>query len=419
MIKLTGILPESNSKFKWLYFVMTMLFLVLFGFPLFPLHLTNLFLLILFVLTLIAFILKPFNPGKTILINLVFVIPFIPYLIEFLVSGFNPVVRFEFEKKLFFLSAPLLIPVFLKITGFRNYKLALLVFSASVVTLTIYSLIMLVIKGVIFDPGAYLNGAYILRYNFEAVSGLHPTAYSIFALSSTVFLCYSDILKTKAFRTVFISISAFLIIFVLFVATRIALFTGVFFIFIWIFKTRMSLLKKIFVIYGAILLVIILSSIVPSLNSRMDEIIALKNGKIKPDNTLSQRLLIMDCTWKLISGNLLFGNGTENSQIRLNECYMSKGWPAGSEKSYDPHNQYLLFGLNYGIFALIVFLVCLLIIFRKVIRFPEGSYYMFAVLIFFMSESLLESQMGVYYFGIISLVMYNVLPKLKTLESSF
>jgi O-antigen ligase len=368
---------------------------------------------------LIAFILKPFNPGKTILINLVFVIPFIPYLIEFLVSGFNPVVRFEFEKKLFFLSAPLLIPVFLKITGFRNYKLALLVFSASVVTLTIYSLIMLVIKGVIFDPGAYLNGAYILRYNFEAVSGLHPTAYSIFALSSTVFLCYSDILKTKAFRTVFISISAFLIIFVLFVATRIALFTGVFFIFIWIFKTRMSLLKKIFVIYGAILLVIILSSIVPSLNSRMDEIIALKNGKIKPDNTLSQRLLIMDCTWKLISGNLLFGNGTENSQIRLNECYMSKGWPAGSEKSYDPHNQYLLFGLNYGIFALIVFLVCLLIIFRKVIRFPEGSYYMFAVLIFFMSESLLESQMGVYYFGIISLVMYNVLPKLKTLESSF
>ena len=381
----------------------------MFCFPLYPLHITNLFLMIFFLFTIITFLIKPFNPGKTILLNLIFVLPFLPYLIEFIISGSNPIVSFEFEKKLFFFSAPLIIPVFFKITGFRNYKLALAVFSASMILLTVYSLFVLIFNGVPFNQDSYDNGAYILRYNFETISGLHPTTYSAFAMSAAVFLFFNGSTNSKTGRAICFSFAFFLLIFVLFVATRIALITGLALILIWIFKSKISLMKKIVMVYTSILIVMLLSVAIPSLNSRVDEVLALKNGSVKPDNTLSQRIIIMDCTWGLISENFLFGKGVKNSQSSLNNCYLSKGWLAGSEKSYDPHNQYLVFGLNYGIFDFLAFIILMIVILRKTLEFKESLYYFVIILIFFLSESLLESQMGVYFFGLFSLLFYNCL----------
>ncbi|OPZ98326.1 MAG: hypothetical protein BWY70_01253 [Bacteroidetes bacterium ADurb.Bin408] len=65
-------------------------------------------------------------------------------------------------------------------------------------------------------------------------------------------------------------------------------------------------------------------------------------------------------------------------------------------------------GINYGILILITFLLCLFMIFRKIIRLHEGRYFVVIILLFFMTESLLEKQMGVYFFGLLSLLMYNV-----------
>jgi len=108
------------------------------------------------------------------------------------------------------------------------------------------------------------------------------------------------------------------------------------------------------------------------------------------------------------------GTGSENFQQKLNDCYTVKGWHEGASQNFNPHNQYLLLGINYGIMELIFFGICLFLIFRNIYTFPEGKYFMVAIIFFFFTESILERQMGVYFFGLISLLLYNV-----NLESNF
>jgi len=115
------------------------------------------------------------------------VIPFIPYLVELCVSGFDPVARFEFEKKLLFFTAPFIIALFIKMSGMKGFLVHFTVFTFSVTALFLYTLAVMLFKGIPLTEAAYENGAYILRSNFEVISGLHPTYYSLFAVFS-VFL---------------------------------------------------------------------------------------------------------------------------------------------------------------------------------------------------------------------------------------
>lgn len=390
---------------------MTFVFLTLFAFPLFPLHLTNFFLLLLGVLTAIAFILKPFPIGKILLLNLVFVLPFIPYLAEFLFTGFNPIAGFEFEKKLFFFTAPVIIPIFIYATGFRNYKLALMVFAATIVILTVYSFSLLLIKGIAFLPESYSNGAYMLRNNFEVFSGLHPTVYSIFAILSGCFFLNLKFAERKNLRIICYVLAGVLFISVLFVAARISIITGIACLIFIIIKSKSNWRKKLIFCVLTLFVMFLISYGVPSLKSRMNEFSTLQKGQVTNGNTLSQRVLIFDCTAELFMTNIYTGLGSRNFQKDLNNCYIAKGWAAGSEKSYDPHNQFLSVGLNYGLLMMMIFTVCLIFIFRKVFRISEGKYFTIAILIFFLSESLLEGQMGVYFFGLFSLLFYNLQPE--------
>ncbi len=408
MIKLTDILPGSNQKVYRLHLIMTMLFLVLFAFPLFPLKFTNLIFMVISALTLLAFFIKPFPIGRPLLRNLVFVIPFVPYLIEFLISGFHPTAHFEFEKKLFFFTAPLIIPVFMKVTGFRNYKLALLVFALSVGALTIFTTGVLIIKGVPFLAASYQNGAFILRDSFERISGLHPTYYSLFAISSVCFLGYASFSAKRWLRLCFVILAVMLFITVLFLAVRIAFITAAILLLIMIIKNSMSVLRKLLFGFCAFALLALISFALPSLRNRLSEMVALKNDYNGTSNTVSQRATILHCSLQVFSENILPGTGSRNFQQKLNDCYSSAGFPVSDKQSFNPHNQYLSIGINYGIFVMLLFIACLFMIFRKIIKIPEGIYFGTTVLVFFLSESILERQMGVYFFGLVGLLLYNL-----------
>jgi len=406
MIKLKNILPENNDKNRWLHLFTTMLFLAMFAFPIFPLKVSNIILILFALLTLILYFIKPIPIGKVLLLNLVFIVPFIPYLIEFFISGFDPSTRFEFEKKLFFFTAPLVIPVFMKVTGFRNYKAALLIFSLSVAAITLYSIIRLLAEGVVFNPVSYENGAYILRNRFEIISGLHPTYYSIFALCAGCFLSYSSLQK-RSFQVAAQVIAGVLFISVLVLAVRIAFFVAVVFLLFWIFNKKIAISAKITggVIALAVFVILIFS--VPSLNMRFGEITTWVTGRANSGNTISQREMIVDCSFKVFSDHVWLGTGSRNFQHELDNCYSSKGW-VNNNQSFNPHNQFLSEGINYGIFFLLIFIAGLFYIFRRILTFPEAKYFMVAVLFVFLSESILERQMGVYFFGLISLLFYNI-----------
>jgi len=411
MIKLTDILPQSNTKINQLHLAATMLFLALFAFPLYPVHLANVLLMVLAALTLTALFIKPIPVGKTILRNLIFVLPFIPYLVEFCITGFDPIARFEFEKKLFFFTAIFIIPVFIDVTGFRNYKLALLVFSLSVSALCLYSFAALLIMGIPFHASAYENGSYILRHNFEVLSGLQSTYYSIFALSAACFLFNASFLDKKKLRITCNIISAILLISVFYLAVRIAFLTvGVIFL-IWIACSKKVLWKKIFLGLATVAVLIAVSFVVPSLKSRLSEFVWLEEGPMDNANTISQRTMIMNCSMKVFSENIFTGTGSAHFQQKLSDCYTSHDWQQGAAVNFNPHNQYLSLGINYGLIMLIVFIVCLFMIFRKVFKFSEGKYFGIAIILFFLTESMLEREMGVYFFGLIALLLYNMKPE--------
>jgi hypothetical protein len=418
MTKFTNILQESNKKPNRLHLSMSLLFLALCCFPLFPLKITNFILILLSALTLIAYIFKPVSFGKTILRNLVFVLPFIPYLVEYCIFGFNHAARFEFEKKIFFFTAPFFIPLYLQITGFKNYKIALLTFALSVSVLSIYTLTNLLVRGIPFFANAYENGAYLLRENFEQVSGLHPTYYSIFALTSACYLFFASASAKGWSRYANIILSLLLIIIVIFLAVRIAFITGVIFLFIWILNRKRERLKKTIFTLSALTLITIISVSIPSLKNRLGEFVSWRTGQNSDVTTVTQRTTILECSLKLFSQNILFGTGSRNFQIDLNSIYNSEGWSKGAEQSFNPHNQYLSIGINYGLLMMLIFMICLYIVFRTIFRIPEGKYFGLAIILFFLSESMLERQMGVYFFGLISLILFNINPTNKEIHLS-
>ncbi len=404
-------MPVSNHRVNRLHLVTTLFFLALFAFPLLPLKVTNFILMVFAALTLVAFFIKPVPIGKTLSWNLVFVLPFIPYLVEFFVTGFNPVAHFEFEKKLFFFTAPLIIPVFIKVTGFRNYKPALLIFALSVAVLTIFTGMVMVFKGLPFFAATYQNGAFILRDNFEKTSGLHPTYYSLFALTSASFLLHASNNSTRWLRAGFFILAIILFIAVLFLAVRIAFIASVIMLLVMIIKIKMPVMRKLILGICVATLLALVSFSLPSLRNRLSEMVSVKTEQNIANNTVSQRTTILFCSLQVFSDNIFLGTGSRNFQKKLNDCYASVGFPVTNKQSFNPHNQYLSMGVNYGIFVMLLFIVCLAIIFRKVIKVPEGICFSIAILIFFLSESMLERQMGVYFFGLVGLLLYNLADK--------
>ncbi len=407
MIKLTSILPESTGKPEWLKITGALLFLALFAFPLLPLKAGNAVFILFSLITIIIFIIKPIPVRSVIIRNLVFIIPFIPYLFEFFSSGFNPLARFEFEKKILLFVAPILIPVFLKVSGFRNYKLVLLVFSLSVAVLTMATLSYLFAEGTVFDPASYINGAYILRNRFEVVSGIHPTYFSILALCAGCFLCHQPYKTSKGFRAILIVITGILFATVMLLAVKISIIIAVAFIPVYIMSLKLSRSKKIILVESILILLVLLMFLLPSIRSRLTEVNLWITGKASITNTVSQREMITSCSWKIFTENIWLGTGSENFQKELNNCYASKGWSVQNQ-SFNPHNQFLSEGINYGIFFLLIFIACLIYIFIKIFHIPEARYFIVTIILVFLSESILERQMGVYFFSLIAVVFYNM-----------
>jgi O-antigen ligase len=384
-----------------------MLFLALFAFPIYPLKLTNGILIAFFAATTVAFLAKPVHIGKPLLRNLIFFIPFIPYVIEAFVRGFEPSALFEFEKKLFFCTAPLFVPVFFAVTKFKNYQQALLIFAVSVTLLTMYSFGAMMTEGSVLGSAGTNGTSMLLRDRFEFFSKLHPTYYSVFALLSAVIFFQISIRAQVGFRILLYVLAVLLIVVVFILAARIAfIIAGVLFI-IWLFVWKASRIRKLIVSGAAAAMLMAALFLVPSLNERFREVSAWARGGQIISNTFSQRVVIMDCALEVFGDNLLLGTSATGSQASLNECYVSKGMQVTADRSYNPHNQYLSVGINYGIFILLVFLAALFWLFRRIFRLPEGIYFGATMILVFMTESILDRQMGVYAFGLIGLLLYN------------
>lgn len=386
----------ENGKYT-LNSLRQILFVSLFAFPVLPGKITNT-LFILFSLSVIflfvkekkIFVWKDYLPYA--LLGLMFV----PYFVEFILHSKNPAMRFELEKKLLFLFAP---TVFYLNSRLKNdeIKSALLCFTVSLSLLAIVSFFYLILSEKLLSIQNYENGAYGLRSAFEDFAGLHPTYFGLFATTASLWiLFYLSNYKGK-YKMILVVFLFFLVLLNLLVASKMPLF--IFFIgLLTLAYVKTKTKMKLTVIYMSFFAgLILLTFLIPSLRSRALEVqdffISRNFG-----NTLTERTIIFNCSKSVFLSDIFTGIGARNVQGVMDYCYVWFGFYKGALIHLNPHNQYLSLGIAYGIGMVLVFLAGLIVLFRKIKNAVPALFFLLAIFCIMFTESVLERQMGIYYY---------------------
>jgi len=401
-------LNMQNKVQRFVDALVPWLFSLLFAFPCLPLQIANSLFIVFAFFVLISFSFKTVTSiRQKITRNLLIALPFIPYLIELLLHSGNHIVAFEFQKKLLFFTAPIVVGMYLSMYPLKPLKTYMYIFTASLLALTIYSLTILVWQHILFSPESYENGAYILRNSFEKISHLHPTYYSLFASVSILWIISEYSNKSNLIKFLLIASGLILFFQELFVAAKMpltALAISSLFLIYRITPNR----KKLLGIYALLILcIIILPFVVPSLKNRVYEVRTFVGPPQNYPNTVNDRRVIFDCGISTFLHNIWVGVGAGNSQIILNQCYAEKDFKKANTVPYNAHNQFLTLGINYGIVPLLLLIVTLAIYFKRTFSNPFATALMISCILVMFTESILERQWGVYFYVLFFLLIMN------------
>ena len=384
------------------------LFIALFAFPVLPLKVTN-FLFILFSVYILFYWLinKPISFFETVKPNLIITLVFIPYLVEFIFNYNNSVMQNELLKKLLFYTAPISISIYFTLFKSVNIRNCFNCFAGSVIVVSIYSIAGLVFRQILFTPSSYDNGAYLLRWNFEHISHLHPTYYSLFACIAILWIIYDFENYTARWKYVLIVSLVILVCVIMLVAAKMPLFilsVGSVLILYKKIKSKRTLISiyALMIIFGTGLIFS-----VPSLKNRTQEVGNYLSATSSHENTIDQRELILDCNLKVLAFNFWTGTGARNSQLALDYCYNSHGNSIIEKDKYNSHNQFFTLAISYGIVELLLFIITFILLIYYSKGFLFGYIFILATVLIMLTESILERQMGVYFYVLFSLLIIN------------
>lgn len=203
----------------------------------------------------------------------------------------------------------------------------------------------------------------------------HPPYWGLsIVLSMIIVLINRQIKNTEKY--IFIG-SSFL--FLLFLSSRIALLVGLIIFFIYlIFNVKMPSNKKFFLVISTLITFFVLTIYSPYLSN-----------KIKNNEGFSVRTNLWVSSIEAMKDNYLFGGSFSQCQIAI-KSYYEKNYP--SITNYDPHNQFVYFGVSIGFIGLLLFLLSI---------FLSKDYnmgvimFLIVMILSFMTESVLTRQMGV------------------------
>jgi hypothetical protein len=119
-------------------------------------------------------------------------------------------------------------------------------------------------------------------------------------------------------------------------------------------------------------------------------------------NSTNMRVGIFLCTTSLLKENWVFGVGTGDTQEKLNSCYQRNGYSdVLYNLEYNTHNEYFNIWLTTGIGGLFIFVLSLFIPLNMAYKRKFYLYLAFLALIilFCVTESLLERQKGIVFYG--------------------
>lgn len=387
------------NPFKYsIYDIKSLLFLALFTFPALPILVCN-WIFIFFSISVLLefFIFKHKIIWNDLKFYLVILLPFLPYLVELLFFPDNPVIRFEAEKKILFFIAPLVFYFFSQLQIKIKAHQALFVFSITVSIVALSACMYLLLNGFLNGSVGAGQRTYLIRTAFEEFSHLHPSYFGLFCTFSALWLMHSFNKLQFKYKPLALTALLSLVGLNLLLASKMALFILIIGM-IWLLW-QSSIKRSTKVYYFTILIISMFTAafFIPSLNDRLSELQFTDNaGGLS--NTLVERKIIYNCNMAIIRTDIVMGSGARNAQSLLDYCYSWCGYDKGAIIHLNSHNQYFTLTLNYGILILIVFIGSLAVLILKSNQSNISKLFWVSVLLMMLSESLLERQMGVYYF---------------------
>jgi O-antigen ligase len=402
-------LLQVESKFSCICSIGAQLSLVaLFTFPMLPLQVPNIIFMLFALFSIAQWIIngKP-SIWKKLGISFIITIPFIPYLIEYLFFHNYPTVGFEMEKKFLFFIAPLIFAFYTSTSKLLNFRVYIRTFAISIILLSAYTLIHLITSDILFTTSFYAGDSSTLRIKFEDISHLHPTYFGFFATISILWILY-DFKNLSNSLKWFFGVSGIVMAFLNFlVASKMPLFILILGSFFLLYKITVKK-KHLLVTYAAMLVsFVLLLLIIPSLRERMFEMKDIMATNYTDNNSVLERKVIFASSMNLFKSYFWFGLGCRNTQAALNLSYAAIHFLPGVIKQYNSHNQFLTLGISYGVFDVLFFISSVLFVFYKQRRSAFAFVLIASICLTMLTESILERQMGVYFYVLFMLIFIN------------
>lgn len=400
----------SFLKSENLNLVRHSLFIALFSFPVIPLKYINIFFIGFAIITLFSFFQeKPKWHFSDFKFYGLFILPFTPYLIEFAIYHNDTIMQFELEKKTLFFIAPFIFYVSSLLKSKIELRHAVNCFISSVSILSLVSFLYLLFSGNLLSIESYQNGAFELRRAFEEFSGQHPIYYGLFSTTASLWVLFYFDKYSKNLQWL-LGISVFFMILLnLLIAAKMPLLILVIGL-LWVAYKRISDRNKLALVYVLFFVIFFIAIMfIPSLNSRLGEVTNFFVNATA-NNTVLERFVVFNCSKMVFAQDFYLGIGSRNSQNLLDFCYVYFKFYKGYSIHLNSHNQYLTFGISYGIGILTLFIGILCVLFLRIRKNPLAVIFWFCSITIMFTESILERQMGIYYFlffGLLFLLPFN------------
>ena len=246
------------------------------------------------------------------------------------------------------------------------------------------------------DLGAYLH--------------FHPTYFAmyigfcLFLVLRRIFFEWYDI--RPRLKWIYLGLVPYWAIFLVLLSARmqlliLALLLSISLVF-WMYQQN-QLLKGILVAGSMALLAGIIFTTIPATRYRFTALA----DQIRSGETANIRVNIWQAAWPSIKKHWSTGFGTGDVQVELDRLYMENNLDSALEKHLNAHNQYLQTTLALGILGFAVFTFLLFQSFLAAYRthFYLLQWFLWLFTLSCLTESMLETQRGVLFFGFLGTML--------------
>jgi len=371
-------------------------------------HVSNLILVLLSIDSLQFFIRQPHSIKKAFMpINSWLMSGFALYLIGMLYTDDRNEGWFQVQQRLLFLLLPLLFALHVNIwKSIRERMLTAFMFGNFLAAIFCW------MKGFyVFWNGLYCEAnikGFPVYSDFSKC--LHPTYASVYLL-----IAMGILLIQHKKRPNWMAVTGFIFLLVtLFVYSSKAALLAAFPVIVFLVLNRMAKKwrwKVGVLILLAFIALFIFNPRVHKLQGMIKEMLTHQkvDTTVSSDDSNAQRTMTWKTAWQLFQQSPWTGHGTGDSRNLSVEIYKAQHLDVLVEKRLNAHNQYLEEGVKFGIWGPLWLLIGFsLAIYRGIKR--RNKLLLIFVWLFmfnFLFESMLQTQAGIFAFGILLLLLFN------------